>query len=114
MVVGKYNFTIKQGNTFYRKIIYTDNDDNVIDLTGYTAALQIRDTYTSEVLLELTTENGGITITGAEGKIELNITKTQTAALTFCKAIYDLDIYSGSYEYTLFEGTVRLNKQVTR
>lgn len=51
-----------------------------VNLTGYTASLVARDK-TGVELLRLDTDNGGIVITPAAGKIGLHITATQTAAL---------------------------------
>lgn len=111
---GKYNLVIYQGSTF-RKTFYYKPGGVAADLTGYTARCQIRETIASVTdLVELTTENGGITITALEGKIELLITATATAALTFTTAVYDIELINGTEVIRLVGGKVTLDKEVTR
>lgn len=69
-----------------------------VDMTGCTAKLQVRAKIGTAVLVELTTENGGIVL-GASGEIELHFTDTHTAALP-AKAIYQMEV-------TLANGKVR-------
>jgi len=53
----------EQGATYSKLFTLTNSAGDLIDLTGYTARLQVREKYSSEVkLLDLTTENGGITL----------------------------------------------------
>lgn len=88
------------------------------NLTGYTARMQIRITRGSDTtVFELTTENGGITLTAADGGIHLLISDTDTAAFDFDNAVYDLELIntSGNGDVTrVAEGTVKLHKEVTR
>ena len=114
MQAGRYDFSIKQGSTFSKVLIYKDDDGVVINLTGYQAKMQLRESVNSNVLLELTTANGRLIITPLEGKIEMHLTPAETKALSFCKALYDLDIFTASNKYTILEGSVTLIKEVTR
>ena len=43
MSAGQYSFTIEQGTDFSRVLTWIDGNGNVIDLSGYTAACQVRD-----------------------------------------------------------------------
>jgi hypothetical protein len=55
-----------------------------VDLTGYTARLQLREKITSATtLLELTTANSGIVLDNTAKTITVIITAAQTAALNF-------------------------------
>lgn len=111
---GKHNLVVYQGATF-RKTIYYKPGGVAADLTGFTARCQFRETIDAATeILELTTENGGITLTALEGKIELLITATATAALTFTTAVYDLELIDGTEVIRLIEGRVTLSKEVTR
>ena len=87
-----------------------------VNLTGYTARMQIRETIESTTTLHtLTTENGGITLGGAAGTIALTISATDTAAFTFDSAVYDLEVISGAGVVTeVLRGAVYLNDEVTR
>jgi hypothetical protein len=87
-----------------------------VDLTGFTARMQIRDTVdATAILATLTTENGGITLGGTAGTIALLLTAAQTTLLTFTSAVYDLEIISaGGVVTRLLSGAVVLSKEVTR
>lgn len=113
-MASNYDFTIYQGSTFSRTITYKDNNGDPVDLTGYTARLQVRISYDSDVLLELTTENGGIELGGALGTIRLLASASDTADLDFSKARYDLELVSGSTVTRLLMGLVFLSREVTK
>lgn len=89
-MAGKQNFTIEKNATFRKRLRYMSKSRRPIDLTGYTAKLQVRATVGDVVaLLELTTENGGITLTST-GNITLVVPLAQVLMLTFRTAVYDL------------------------
>ena len=69
MTAGIYNFTIDQGAQYTTQIIWADSSGNPIDLTGYTASMQLREQAASPnpAALTLTSSNGGITITPVAG-----------------------------------------------
>jgi hypothetical protein len=114
-MAGEYDFTILQGATFDRNFYYKDGNGDAIDLTDYTARMQIRNDYDEIVELELTTENGRLAITAAEGKIRMLLTATETAALSFIDAKYDLElVYVDGTITRLLEGTVTLSKEITK
>lgn len=113
---GKLNIVIEQGTTFNPVLTYTDENDAAIDLSGYTARMQIRDKRTSANFIhELTTENSGITLGGVAGTITLLITDTDTAAFAFKNAVYDLELISGGGIVTrLLNGSVTLSTEATK
>jgi len=115
MSAGKLDLTIEQGATFEHILIWKDTDEVVINLTDYDARMQIRTAVDSNsVIHELTVTNSGITITGTEGKITLQISATKTASFNWTEAVYDLElISSGGIVTRLVEGRVFLNKEVT-
>ena len=74
MKAGKYDITIEQGAGFELPLSYTADGD-LVDLTGSRARLQMREKVgSSVVLVELTTENDGITLGGVDGTITLTMT----------------------------------------
>lgn len=87
-----------------------------VNLTGFTARMQIRETVESTTVLHsLTTENGGITLGGAAGTIALTISASDTAAFTFDTAVYDLEVVSaGGVVTEVASGAVLMNDEVTR
>lgn len=87
-----------------------------VNLTGYTARMDIRETREdTDPLLSLTTENGGITLGGVNGQISLLISATDTAALDVDTAVYDLELISaGGIVTRLVSGNIVVSKEVTR
>lgn len=87
-----------------------------VDLTGYTARMQIRPTVTDPtIIIELNTTNGGIALGAAAGTINLLITAVQSALFTFQNAVYDLTLTSPTGVVTnLLAGNVSLTLEVTR
>lgn len=114
MTPAKIDLTIYQGATFRKEFVLKVND-TVFDLTGYTARMQARERCSSDsALLTLTTENAGITIDGAAGKITLFISATDTAAITYVTAVYDLELISGPEVLRFSEGRITVSKEITR
>lgn len=86
-----------------------------VNLTGYTARMNIRSTVDATTILHsLTTENSGIALGGAAGTVDLLISATNTALFTFGTAVYDLELISGTVVTRLLSGNVTLSKEVTR
>lgn len=84
-----------------------------VDLTGATARMQIRAQIGGAVLLELTTENDGLAITGP-GTITRTISATQTAGLTWTDGVYDLEVeYSDGTVQRYLQGAVTVSREVT-
>jgi hypothetical protein len=115
MIPGKYNIICPQGSTFSQQLTYSI-DATPINLTGYTARMQVREKHTSTKKdLTLTTENGGITLGGAAGTIHLDISATTTAALHAKEYVYDLELVSSSnLVMRLIEGKFIVTPEVTR
>lgn len=115
MAAGTLNFTIEQGATF--NLLLTWEIDSVpVNITNWTARLQARvDVEDSEVILSLTTSNGGITLGGAAGTISLDQTATQTALLPAGTYVYDLELISAVGAVTrLVQGELNISPEVTR
>jgi hypothetical protein len=115
MPAGNYDITCDQGATFSRVITWRNSNNTPIDLTNYTARMQVRANYPSTtVVLSLTTENAGIALGGALGTITLAATATATAAITADQYVYDLEMITGSQVTRLIEGTFTVTPEVTR
>ena len=115
MTAGIYNTTIDQGSIWSVVLVYTDSNNVPVNLTSYTAAMQLRQNYNSATAdLTLTTANGGITIVGATGTITISATATQTGLLDPGLYVYDLELTSGSNISRLIQGQLTVAEQVTR
>jgi len=117
MAAAEYNFTIEQGATFSKTITYYDANGALVDLTSYTAAMKARvnksDTATV-IISSGGSQNLTITLGGALGTIALAMTATQTAALSFDKAYYDLELTLSSTVTRIIQGMITLSKEVTK
>lgn len=86
-----------------------------VNLASYTARMQIRQKLGDEnIVLSLTTENGGILIDNNFKTITITITAAQTATLAFNAAVYDLELVQNGTVTRFAQGTLILNKEVTR
>ncbi|MGA0610099.1 hypothetical protein [Caldimonas sp. KR1-144] len=78
-----------------------------LDLTGFTARLVVKSKVGGEVLFEMTTENGRITINEGDRTITLDISAVETGALEWKAGVYDLDLIAPSGAITpLLAGAV--------
>lgn len=115
MPAGVHNFTIEQGATWSRDLTIKNPDGTPMNLTGFSARMQVRkDVDANTTLVELSTTNGLITVTPLLGKLTLTLDAASTGSLTK-GGVYDLEIISGGGEVTrIIEGQVVLKKNVTR
>ena len=116
MPAAKLKLKIEQGATFRQSLNWSANGAPV-NLTGYTARMQMRNPIESPTIIyELTTENGGITFPDVlAGKIELFISATDTSAFKFDSCVYDLEMIAPNTDVIrLIEGEITLSKEVTR
>lgn len=110
---------IHQGATFRKVFVLTDEATGTpISIpSGATAIAQIRRTARDGyVLHEMTTENGGITLTHATGVVSLYISDEDTADFGFAQAVWDLLVLktNGETAYYGLGGTVYVEPAVTR
>lgn len=83
-----------RGATFRLTVtLYEDDEETVRDLSGYTAELDVLEKRgSSNVLLSLTTENGGISIDGEDGEVNLYASSTTIREQEWKQGVYDLTI----------------------
>ena len=115
VIAGTHNFTINQGTTFSRRLRIKNSEGEPFDLTGYQARMQIRRQLTdSSFYVELSTENGRITLEPEDGVILLYMSDDITRTIPK-DGVYDLEIESEVGEvFRVIEGKVRLKPEVTR
>ena len=113
-MAGTYNIQILQGETFHKEIVWRDKSGNIVDLTGYSAKMQIRTAKTGgTVIVELSTVNGKIVI-DSNHLITLTIPSEDTAYMNFVgSAVYDLELMKNSVVKRLIQGTATLDLGVT-
>jgi hypothetical protein len=104
------NLYIDQGTDFSITVDVTDSAGDILDLNGYTAAAQIRKTYSSSTV----SATFGTSISAATGQVTLTLDDTQTTALNAGRYVYDLNITSGSNTTRVIEGQAIVTPGVTR
>jgi hypothetical protein len=116
MSAAIYNATIDQGATFSLTVVYKDENGVAINLTGFTAALQIRQSYSdAAALVTLSSPSNGIAITPLTGTIVITMTAAQTGSLDEGYYVYDLEITSsGGIVTRLIQGQFTVSPEVTR
>lgn len=114
MTPGKYNMICPQGATFAKQLTYRI-DDIPVDLTGWTARMQVREKHTSKTAtISINTENGGISLGDSAGTIDLYISDSDTSTISAKDYVYDIELISGAEVYRLLEGKFIVTPEVTR
>ncbi len=113
---GKYDITIYQGTTYNQQLIWKDEGDTPVDLTGYTARMMARTSVdVSTPFIDLTTENSGIILGGSAGTVTLSMDDTASSALPAVSGVYDLELIDGSGNVTrILQGNLIVSAEVTR
>lgn len=84
-----------------------------IDITGYSARMQIKKNLGGDVYATLTSANGGIVLGTTDGQVTIFLTDVQTSALPG-SGVYDLEMVSPTGWVTrILQGKVRLSREVT-
>ncbi len=126
MAAGKYTFIVEQGATTDFEVVWKDSTGAKVDLSTYSARMQIRSDYGSSGTLyaslssNLDSDGTGLNLSGSSGNNPLSsgsigifISAASSSNFTFNEAKYDLEMVSGSYVTRLIEGKVKLSKEVT-
>jgi hypothetical protein len=115
MPAGIYNIEAEQGSTLLRTLTWQDSSGTPIDLSNYTARMQVRRNLSDVTpVLSLNTTNGGIVLGGALGTIEIVATDTQMAAIEQGSYLYDLEMVTVTTVTRLVQGSFIVSGEVTR
>lgn len=115
MAAGLYDITIEQGATFTLSLTWKDSTGAPVNITGYTARMQVRENYESEsTLVSLTSSGGDIVLGGALGTIAITIAASVTQLLQLDEAVYDLELVNGATVTRLIQGKATVSREVTR
>lgn len=120
MPAHKVNLLILQGETFEPIFHWKTGSDpataTAVDLTDCEARAHFRASVEAEdFLLELTDANGRIVLGTTDGSIQLLLSATETAAIEWREAVYDLEIeFPSGRVVRRMEGKVKVSPEVTR
>lgn len=108
---------IPQGADWDVPLRYLENNTPV-DLSAYTARMQVREDYDKPIILELSTADGTITVgsgSGGAANVILKFKSGITSNITKYTGIYDLELTSPSGLVLKFiEGKFNLRREVTK
>lgn len=106
-LAGPYNIKAEHGSTLSFGVVRKDHKKRILPMVDFTAVLQVKND-SGEVLLELTTENGGLEIDGPRALTWVYATDTQIDAIPVGKYVYKLKIIYPTVEAekeTLIKGS---------
>lgn len=116
MAAAKKKFIIEEKATFKKRLIWSNKNKKPLNLTGYTALMQIKAVADegSATLLELSQTNGRIVITPLTGTIDLYISATDVAVIPWTEAVYDLIVTApDGTVIRLLQGPITVSHGVT-
>lgn len=106
----KANLIIDQGATYNTTVTLTDSNGDVINLTGYSGAAQMRKSYTSS-----TAYSFDVLIGSTNGTITLSMAANTTAGIPGGRYLYDVELTDTAQNISrVFEGIVTVNPNITR
>ena len=121
MSAGRYNFVFERGGYNAIPLTYsTVDEDGVttpINMTGYAVRMHVRAAYgAADILLNLTTANGGFVLTDAvAGEFELIVNDSDGSKLAnFDEGVYDIELVAPDTRVTKYlRGGVGVVPEVT-
>jgi hypothetical protein len=120
MKPGKYALVIQEAvgydKTWKWSTLAADGTRTLVNLTGYTASVMLREHYESVTpKLTLTTANGKIVLGGTAGTIRVIISKADADALGQFRGVWDIVLTSpGGVPYRLLGGPSYIARGATR
>ena len=120
MPATTYDIVIEQGSAFTLSLRYKTAAGALVDLSGYTARMQVRESFDSATpLLAFTSSpGGGITLGGSLGTIDVEASDEATAAIATrltLWAVYDLELVPPDGKaFRLIQGQAEIRPEVTR
>jgi hypothetical protein len=122
MAAPVYNTTIERGSTFQLTVTYKDASGTVVNLTGWTFRMQVRESQSAATTI-LTSEGGSPTIAidetnKATGVLIFSVTPTNTTAIspsTLTTAYYDIEIQKTSTGEVrrILQGKLNISPEIT-
>jgi len=124
MAAGNYTFIIEQGSTTDFQVDWKDSTGAKVDLTNYSAKMQLRSDYGGALICELSSnldaDGTGLNLSGSNnqypptsGSIGIFISAASSSAFTFSEAKYDLEMTTEGHVTRLLQGKVKLSKEIT-
>jgi len=105
---------IEQGATWRFTFSWRNSNGTDIEMSDYTAKMQVRKNFSGDLITELSTDNGKIYF-DSDNRINLALTAEETQLLPPGKYVYDLEVYeiNGDKVVRLLEGQFRVSPEIT-
>lgn len=109
-MAAKANLTIDQGSDYIQDIVVSDMSDNLVDLTNYIGAAQIRKNYTSN------SYNSFNVVTNNQGIVQISMNAANTDALVPGQYVWDCELtnINTGIISRIVEGVVTITPSVTK
>lgn len=104
-----FTLHVDAGTTWRVEFEYTNEDETVFDLTGWTAKMQFRETPTATLALEMDAD-----IDVVLGRLAFTATAAQTSTLTLPSYVYAVEMTDGTEVVRLVQGGVHVSAEVVR
>ena len=112
MSAGVYDIVLDEGTKLEFELIYKDSGDVIIPLTGYSAEFKVKYKHTSSTVKDW---SAYATVTGAEGKITIEVPASVTSDIGFEEGVYNIDVINDSDpddKARLLYGNIIVNREV--
>jgi hypothetical protein len=104
-----------EGDTLEMSFTWKDSAGDVIDISAYTAAMDIKASSADVTSLLTLTNGSGITLAATSPNLLVTVTNVQTATLGKGKYVYDIELTEPSGKVnTLISGVIVLIRSVTQ
>lgn len=105
------NLYVDQGAFFRTYVTVANTNGTPLDLTGFTAASQMRKSYQSTTAYNFTTSISNPT----QGRVRVELLSEQSRVIPAGKYLYDIEVTSPTGERTrVVEGIVLINPEITK
>ena len=108
-----YNITAYQGATYSLNMTWAIGG-TAVNLTSYTAAMQVKENASSTASVLSLTNGSGITLGGTAGTIAISVSAITMGSATPGNYVYDLELNSGGQVTRLIQGGFAIQAEVTK
>ena len=108
-----YNIKAYQGATYDLNLTWAIGG-TAVDLTNYTAAMQVKENTRSTASVLDLSSGSGITLGGTAGTIAINVSASTMGSAIAGNYVYDLELNSGGQVTRLLQGAFAISAEVTK
>lgn len=110
-----YDILADQGATLNRALFLKNSAKRPVNIEDYVGRMHIRDVIDSSIIVKtLTTQNGGLTIYGDTGRVDILLRPSDTDDLEAKDYVYDLELESEEGDVTkIVSGKLTVRAEIT-